>query len=421
MSRFAIDPRWLLYLPPTMAPGRDLDRRRTCSSTRTQAFADYRADGRRPRSCARRSTWARARSPLVCRDAEAAAGRFGASAGATGRGLHPHRPAVLRRRADRGARWTGSARRPTTAGLFDELDTDWLLLDAELLPWSAKAERAAPRPVRRRRRGRPRRAARPRSARWTQAAAARPRRRRPARRGRRPRRANADAFTAAYRRYCWPTDGLDGVRAGAVPAARRRGRGLPRPAAPRWHLGLADRLVAADPDADRAPTRRLCVDTTDPARSRPATDWWEELTAAGGEGMVVKPAAQPDPRAPRRLVQPGLKVRGREYLRIIYGPDYTEPAQPRPAAPARPRPQALAGAARVRPRPGGPRPAGRAASRCGACTSASSPSSPWSPSRSTRGSNDDDHQRPVPPRRIPARPGPPARAGPGGHRRAARR
>ena len=24
------------------------------------------------------------------------------------------------------------------------------------------------------------------------------------------------------------------------------------------------------------------------------------------------------------LVQPGVKVRGREYLRIIYGPDYTE-------------------------------------------------------------------------------------------------
>jgi hypothetical protein len=26
-----------------------------------------------------------------------------------------------------------------------------------------------------------------------------------------------------------------------------------------------------------------------------------------------------------RLVQPGIKCRGREYLRIIYGPDYTEP------------------------------------------------------------------------------------------------
>ncbi len=50
-----------------------------------------------------------------------------------------------------------------------------------------------------------------------------------------------------------------------------------------------------------------------------------ELTAAGGEGMVVKPAANLT-RGPKGLVQPGLKVRGREYLRLIYGPDYTEPA-----------------------------------------------------------------------------------------------
>jgi protein phosphatase len=41
--------------------------------------------------------------------------------------------------------------------------------------------------------------------------------------------------------------------------------------------------------------------------------------------MVVKP--EPNlVRGATGLVQPGLKVRGREYLRIIYGPDYTEPA-----------------------------------------------------------------------------------------------
>ena len=56
-----------------------------------------------------------------------------------------------------------------------------------------------------------------------------------------------------------------------------------------------------------------------------ATTWWEELTAAGGEGMVVKAAANLT-RGAKGLVQPGLKVRGREYLRLIYGPDYTEPA-----------------------------------------------------------------------------------------------
>src|SRR6202041_3144414 len=86
-----------------------------------------------------------------------------------------------------------------------------------------------------------------------------------------------------------------------------------------WHLDQADRLVAADPDIFTATPRP-------PARAAvaAAADWWEELTGSGGEGMVVKPAANLT-RGSRGLVQPGLKVRGREYLRIIYGPDYTEP------------------------------------------------------------------------------------------------
>jgi protein phosphatase len=39
--------------------------------------------------------------------------------------------------------------------------------------------------------------------------------------------------------------------------------------------------------------------------------------------MVVKPLANLT-RGRKGLVQPGVKVRGPEYLRIIYGPDYTE-------------------------------------------------------------------------------------------------
>mgnify|MGYP001153573369 CR=1 FL=1 len=60
---------------------------------------------------------------------------------------------------------------------------------------------------------------------------------------------------------------------------------------------------------------------TDPESVREGTAWWQTLTDSGGEGMVVKPATTP----PDRLVQPGIKCRGRDYLRIIYGPDYTEP------------------------------------------------------------------------------------------------
>ena len=68
------------------------------------------------------------------------------------------------------------------------------------------------------------------------------------------------------------------------------------------------------------------VEVTDPSSEAAATAWWEELTAAGGEGMVVKPYDF-TVRGRRGLVQPGIKVRGREYLRIIYGPEYDAPSQ----------------------------------------------------------------------------------------------
>jgi protein phosphatase len=134
---------------------------------------------------------------------------------------------------------------------------------------------------------------------------------------------NAERFATAYRRYCWPTDGLDGVR--LAPFQLLASDGVTyhdRPHA--WHLDQADRLAAAGDDL-LATTGRLTVDLGSPESVEAGVRWWEELTGAGGEGMVVKPAANLV-RTPKGLAQPGLKVRGGEYLRIIYGPDYTEPA-----------------------------------------------------------------------------------------------
>jgi protein phosphatase len=90
-----------------------------------------------------------------------------------------------------------------------------------------------------------------------------------------------------------------------------------------WHLAVASRLAAARPELFQ-PTRHVYADTADPATCAAATEWWLALTEGGGEGMVVKPA-EGLVRGPKGIAQPGLKVRGREYLRIIYGPDYTEP------------------------------------------------------------------------------------------------
>ncbi|HEX5190323.1 MAG TPA: polynucleotide kinase-phosphatase [Streptosporangiaceae bacterium] len=317
MSRFAVDPRWLKYLPPTMSP--------VATSVRPgqlehpdQAFDAYRADGVDAVVCEEKHMGSRAVA-LICRDEKTARQRFGVSE-ATGAiwtrtGRPFFRPALT---ADMLAGLRGACE---TAGLFDELGTGWLLLDAELLPWSAKAEdllRAQYGAV-----GAAARHALPAAVRALDQAAATGLDVTALADRTRERAANAEAFTAAYRRYCWPVAGLNGIRFAPFQVLATEGATYAdRPHA--WHLAIADRLVAAAP-ALITPTGRMAADTTDPSSVAAAAAWWEELTAAGGEGMVVKPAANLV-RGRRGLVQPGLKVRGREYLRIIYGPDYTEPA-----------------------------------------------------------------------------------------------
>src|SRR6185437_1245413 len=199
------------------------------------------------------------------------------------------------------------------AGLFEELDTSWLLLDAELMPWSAKAgqllrgQYAAV--------GAAAHAALPAVVSVLSAAAASGLDVSALLGRASARLANADAFTAAYQRYCWPVDGLDGVR--IAPFAVLASQGAAHSARPHaWHLAVASRLAAADP-ALFAPTRHVMADTGDPDSRAAATAWWCGLTEAGGEGMVVKPAdglvrGNRGDRGDRGLAQPGLKVRGRE-------------------------------------------------------------------------------------------------------------
>ncbi len=318
MSRFAIDPRWLAYLPPTMCPVATAALPDLLEHP-AQAFAGYRAEGIDQVVCEEKHMGSRG-VVLVCRTPEAAKERFGVP------GEHA------------GAAWTRTGRSffsdqltdalvdrlraaVEAAGLFDALGSPWVLFDTEILPWSAKAgqllrdQYAAV--------GAAARAALPAAVSVLAQAAAAGLDVGDLHERTQKRAANATAFTEAYRRYCWPTDGLVGVRIAPFQVLASEGATYhERPHA--WHLEIADILTAADAEFV-TPTRRVYVDTTDPDSAALATQWWSDLTAEGGEGMVVKPAANLT-RGRKGLVQPGLKVRGREYLRIIYGPDYTEPA-----------------------------------------------------------------------------------------------
>jgi len=307
MSRFALDPATLVWLPPTMAP---------CSTSNVDgylehpasALADMRTAGVVKVVCEEKHMGSRA-VVRVSRD-----GTGDAIWTRTGRpffGPELDEPLLARVRA-------------AAAPLFDDLDTGWLLLDAELLPWSAKAgglirERYAGV-------GAAGRHALPAAlavldqvaARGLDVAALRDRME--------LRSSEIDGYSAAYRAYVKPTDGLAGVT--LAPFAVLAGAGVSYASKDHgWHLAQADRLVAADPTLFTA-TRRLVLDLNDPAADAVATEWWLALTAAGGEGMVVKPyAGLTVTDGKGRLVQPGVKCRGREYLRIIYGPEYTRPEQ----------------------------------------------------------------------------------------------
>jgi len=279
----------------------------------------------------------------------------------------------------------------TDAGLWDELGTDWILLDAELLPWSAKAEEllrhqyAAV--------GAAANAALPAAVAVLEVSKTR---------GldvdgllgrTEARAANAQAFTAAYRRYVWPTDGLDGIQLAPFQLLASEGKTW-SDRDHSWHLALADRLVAAAPGLIRS-TKRMLVDTSDPASVDAGVRWWEDLTGAGGEGMVVKPLANLV-KANRGYAQPGTKVRGREYLRIIYGPDYTEPVN---LERLRSRGLGHKRSLAAREYALGIESLERAAdaSRYGACTNRSLPCSPSSQSPWTRGYRAQDTTRGIHP------------------------
>jgi protein phosphatase len=133
----------------------------------------------------------------------------------------------------------------------------------------------------------------------------------------------AELYVAAYRRYCWPVTALDGVKLAPFHLLASESR-VHTDRDHVWHMDTLARLAAADPALFVATPYRV-VDLADEGSVRAATGWWETLTAGGGEGMVVKPldfvAA-----GRRGLIQPAIKCRGREYLRLIYGPEYAAPA-----------------------------------------------------------------------------------------------
>ena len=321
MSRFAADPRWLIYLPPTMSPP-ETSRAPGLLEHPDEAFAHYRAEGAARVVCEQKHMGSRA-VVVVCRDEAAAVERFGVDDGtvgliATRTGRRFFNDDDLERRVLDRVRDALD-----DSGLWDELDTTWACLDCELMPWSAKARdllRTQYAAV-----GSAGSAALPVSIEML--AQARDRlvgeeriKINPIVDETRRRLDDVGRYVDAYRRYCWPVHSVDDLSLAPFHLLATEGRVHVDRDHP-WHLETLGRICRADPALFLATQHRF-VDVNEPESVAAGVAWWTELTGRGGEGMVVKPIDFIH-RGRRGLAQPAVKCRGAEYLRIIYGPEYT--------------------------------------------------------------------------------------------------
>jgi protein phosphatase len=318
MSRFAANPKWLIYLPPTMSPT-ETAKTDGLLEHPAEAFAYYRSHGVSTVVVEQKHMGSRA-VIIVCKTADVARERFGILEGEdgicytrTGRRFFEDNPleremiAAVREALDQ-------------AGFWERLETNWVCLDCELMPWSAKAlelvrqQYAAV--------GAAARVGLGESIGALERAAARGLDVEQLLARQRLRQELAIRFSEAYRHYCWPVESLGDIRIapfhvmateGAVHADKDHV----------WHMEMISSLVGNGEGLLIATPYRV-VDLTSPESESSATEWWTTLTERGGEGVVVKPSSFVGSGS-RGLLQPAIKCRGREYLRIIYGPEYTLP------------------------------------------------------------------------------------------------
>ncbi len=313
MSRFAANPKWLIYLPPTMSPS-ETSQAPGLLEHPAEAFSYFRHAGVPRVVCEEKHMGSRA-VIIVCRDEAAARKTFGIADEGIGicytrTGRRFFDDLKLEQEFLNLIR-TGIS----NAGFWDEFNTDWVCLDSELMPWSAKAQELLKQQY----------AAVGASAHASLAAEvatlelaashgldvkdllARVT----------GRRQMIGDYIEAYRRYCWSVNSVADLKVAPFHLLATEGA-VHTDKSHDWHMTTLARMAGGIIVA----TPYKVIDLMNSDSEAEGIRWWEELTGRGGEGMVVKPFDF-IVRGRRGLVQPAVKCRGREYLRIIYGPEYT--------------------------------------------------------------------------------------------------
>ena len=320
ISRFAVNPKWLIYLPPTMSPTETTNKPGVLEHP-AEGFAYYQQRGIAEVIWEEKHMGSRA-ILVICRDPETARKRFGIAADTlgtcytrTGRPFFED-PAVendLLKRVKAAV---------DKAGYWETLHTNWMCLDCELMPWSVKAQellRQQYAPV-----GTSARVALGEAVASLETTAERGVDVNHILENYRQRTEAAIKYIKAYQQYCWSVESIADMKLAPFHLLATEGT-THFDKDHLWHMQMLTKLCQNAEDGVLLATQYGSVDLTDATSQAEAIRQWEEFTEQGSEGTVIKPLnfiAQ----GKRGLVQPAVKCRGREYLRIIYGPEYTLPS-----------------------------------------------------------------------------------------------
>ena len=319
MSRFAINPKWLIYLPPTMSPSETSEVEGYLEHP-VEALKYFRSHGIEKVVCEEKHMGSRA-VLIVGKDEDAIRNRFGIEHEGIGvcytrTGRNFFNDAALERefmlRVNKAL---------TNSGFWDQMNTDWVCLDTELMPWSVKAQAllkdqyasvgtAATASVSnvvevlKETMSRNVEGIDQLMAKFQQ------------------KQQMISDYKEAYQHYCWPVNSVGDLTLapfhiiateGAVHVDKNH----------EWHMSTIKMICDADPELFLATNHKI-INVFDDEQVDEVIKWWTDLTEQGGEGMVIKPYDFVT-SGKKGLAQPAVKCRGREYLRIIYGPEYTAP------------------------------------------------------------------------------------------------
>lgn len=330
-SHYTVDPRWLVYVPPTMSP---------CETSTlddyleypTEAFEYYKSNNVYNKViCERKHMGSRA-VVIVCKDNSVAKKRFHIT-------NDKEFGVIYTRKGKRffngdKAEWETILLERlrdqlNKTNFFKDFDTDYVILDCELMPWSDKARGLISRhyaPV-----GRVGKDNLHLST-FALKTYAEAHEDNEAVKGLvekfSHREDNLDKYIESYRNYCWPVNSVDDIKIAPfhVLAYNNTVNMMDNSLHRVDHIKVIDDYIVND--ANFISTPNIIVDLEDEESVQEGVNWWLEATKNGYEGMVVKPLQYfAVNRKTNKLIQPAIKCRGREYLRIIYGPEYTDNIQ----------------------------------------------------------------------------------------------